>query len=144
MLSNCLWLKCVSSLFLSLSHFFFFWGDRKGSKSLLKSVTVICFQIHFSLSVCVAFKLIFKILDFRFLSISIYVCRHVWKYLFTIYHLSIHIQIISNSNYCCCCSVPQLCLTLCNLMDYSMPGFPVLHHLLEFDQTHVHWVSDVI
>ena len=27
-------------------------------------------------------------------------------------------------------------------MDCSMPGFPVLHHLLEFAQIHVHWVSD--
>ena len=29
-------------------------------------------------------------------------------------------------------------------MDYSMPVFPVLHYLLEFIQTHVHWVSDAI
>ena len=29
-------------------------------------------------------------------------------------------------------------------MDCSTPGFPVLHHLLELAQTHVHWVSDVI
>ena len=29
-------------------------------------------------------------------------------------------------------------------MECSMPGFPVLHHLLEFAQTHVHWVHDVI
>ena len=29
-------------------------------------------------------------------------------------------------------------------MDCSTPGFPVLHHLLEFAQTHVHWVGDVI
>ena len=29
-------------------------------------------------------------------------------------------------------------------MDCSMPGFPVLHHLLELTQTHVHWVSDAI
>ena len=42
------------------------------------------------------------------------------------------------------CSVTQLCLTLCNAMDCSMPGFRVLHHLLEFAQTHVHWVSDAI
>ena len=27
-------------------------------------------------------------------------------------------------------------------MDCSMPGFPVLHHLPEFAQTHVHWVGD--
>ena len=25
-----------------------------------------------------------------------------------------------------------------------MPGFPVLHHLLEFAQTHVQWVVDAI
>ena len=25
-----------------------------------------------------------------------------------------------------------------------MPGFPVLHHLPDFAQTHVHWVSDAI
>ena len=43
----------------------------------------------------------------------------------------------------CCCSVTQLCLTLCNPMDYSMPGFPVLHYLPEFAQTHGHWVGDV-
>ena len=29
-------------------------------------------------------------------------------------------------------------------MDCSTPGFPVLHHLPEFAQTHVHWVSDAI
>ena len=30
------------------------------------------------------------------------------------------------------------CPTLCNPMDCSTPGFPVLHHLPEFAQTHVH------
>ena len=35
-------------------------------------------------------------------------------------------------------SVAQSCPTLCNPMDYSTPGFPVLHHLPEFAQTHVH------
>ena len=29
-------------------------------------------------------------------------------------------------------------------MDCSMPGFPVLHYLLELAQTHFHWVSDAI
>ena len=29
-------------------------------------------------------------------------------------------------------------------MDCSRPGFPVFHYLLEFAQTHVHWVSDAI
>ena len=44
----------------------------------------------------------------------------------------------------CCCSVAQSCPTLSNPIYYSMPGFPVLHHLLEFAQTHVHWVGDAI
>ena len=29
-------------------------------------------------------------------------------------------------------------------MDCSTPGFPVLHYLPEFAQTHVHWVGDAI
>ena len=33
---------------------------------------------------------------------------------------------------------------LCDPMDCSTPGFPVLHHLPEFAQICVHWVSDVI
>ena len=32
----------------------------------------------------------------------------------------------------------------CDPMDCSRPGFPVLHYLLEFPQTHVHWVDDAI
>ena len=43
----------------------------------------------------------------------------------------------------CCCSVNQLCLTLCNPMDCSTPGFPVLHHHLELNQIHVHWVDAI-
>ena len=43
-----------------------------------------------------------------------------------------------------CLSVVQSCLTLCDLMNCSTPGFPVLHHLLEFAQIHVNWVSDAI
>ena len=42
------------------------------------------------------------------------------------------------------CSVAKSCLTLCNRMDWGTPGFPVLHCLPEFAQTHVHWVGDAI
>ena len=41
-------------------------------------------------------------------------------------------------------SVAQSCLTLCDPMDYSTPGFPVHHQLPELTQTHVHRVSDAI
>ena len=44
----------------------------------------------------------------------------------------------------CCCSFAQLCPTLRNPMDCSKLGFPVLHHLPEFAQTHVHWVGGAI
>ena len=46
--------------------------------------------------------------------------------------------------FCCCCSVAQSCLTLWGPVDCSTPGFPVLHHLLELAQTHVHWVGNAI
>ena len=45
---------------------------------------------------------------------------------------------------CCCCSVAKLCPILCDPMDCSTPGFPVLHYLLEFAQTHGHYISDAI
>ena len=35
----------------------------------------------------------------------------------------------------CCCSVAQ---TLCDPMDCSTPGFPILHHFPEPAQTHIH------
>ena len=41
-------------------------------------------------------------------------------------------------------SVAQLCLTVCDPMDRSMPGHPVHHQLPELAQTHVHWVGDAI
>ena len=41
-------------------------------------------------------------------------------------------------------SVTQLCLTLCDPMACSTPGFPVHHQLPEPTQTHVCWASDAI
>ena len=41
-------------------------------------------------------------------------------------------------------SVTQSCLTLCDPMDCSTPGFPVHHQLGKLVQTHVHWVGDAI
>ena len=41
-------------------------------------------------------------------------------------------------------SVALLCPTLCDPMNCSTPGLPVLHHLPEFTQTHVHRVSVAI
>ena len=62
------------------------------------------------------------------------------------------------NNVCCLCSnivsmlnssvlfssVAQSCPTLCNPMDCSTLGLPVHHQLLEFTQTHPHWVGDAM
>ena len=57
---------------------------------------------------------------------------HIFIYSFVIYI------------YCCCHSVAQSCLTLCDPMDCSMSGLPVPHHLLEFPGVHAHCISDAI
>ena len=41
-------------------------------------------------------------------------------------------------------SVTQLCLTLCDPIDWSTPCLLVRHQLPELAQTHVHWVGDAI
>ena len=41
-------------------------------------------------------------------------------------------------------SVAQSCLTVCDPMNHTTPGLPVLHQLPEFTQTHIHQVSDAI
>ena len=44
----------------------------------------------------------------------------------------------------CCCSVAKSCPTLCDPMNCSMTEFPVLHHLPEFAQAHIHWCHPTI
>ena len=41
-------------------------------------------------------------------------------------------------------SVTQSCQTLCGPISRRKPGLPVHHQLLEFIQTHIHWVGDAI
>ena len=70
---------------------------------------------------------------------------NIYNYIYGYNYFSLH----TCSSLClykwdCCCSVTQLCLTLWDPMDYRTLGFPVLHYLLEFAQTHVHWVSDAM
>ena len=63
-------------------------------------------------------------------------CIPLWNYLLRILNFSY----VSFFKFNIC--VPQLCPTLLNTMDCSTLGFPVLHYLLEFAQTH--WVGDAI
>ena len=62
-------------------------------------------------------------------------------------HLTItpySIEVLQPVNISSVQTVTQSCPTLCDPMDCSTPGLPVHHQLLEFTQTHVHWVSDAI
>ena len=45
---------------------------------------------------------------------------------------------------CHCYSLTQLCPSFVTPMDCSTSGFPVLHHLPELAQTHVHCADDAI
>ena len=68
----------------------------------------------------------YKILKLRFLGPNM---NNIYS---TIFYYYLYFKV------CCCCSVLKLCWTLCDPMDCSMPGFPVLHNPPEFAQTHVH------
>ena len=77
-------------------------------------------------------------------TLYIYIYTHTHRYTLYIYIFFCRIVYCSKIIFfkiylskCCCCSVTQLCLTLSDPMDCSMPGFPVYQHLLEFAQTHV-------
>ena len=58
------------------------------------------------------------------------------------------VEVKGNNSYCfgarnCfCCSVASLCPAVFDPRDCSKPGFPVLHYLPEFAQTHVYWVDN--
>ena len=54
------------------------------------------------------------------------------------------LQIVFSMGYVQLSPVAQSCLTICNPMDCSTPGLPVLHQLQKLAQTHVHQVSDSI
>ena len=77
--------------------------------------------------------------------VNIYITTSKKKRVWTILRKMFHLTVGQNKRMVCCCSsVAQSCPALCDSMDCSMPGFLVLHHLLEFAQTQIHWVSDAI
>ena len=66
---------------------------------------------------------------------------HCWQILYQLSYLGSPNTSFSSVQFS---SVAQLCPTLCDPMNCSMPGLPVHHQLPEFTQTHVHWVGDAI
>ena len=89
-----------------------------------------CFPLLLlTLKFIVDYKIILDLKILVIIYLSVYIIS------FNIYYICIKF---------CCCSFAPSCLTLCNPMDCSMPGLPVLHHLPEFAPTHVHWVGDSV
>ena len=77
--------------------------------------------------------------DLGLLGIGLYICLH-----FLLYGILVW-TVLSYQFYCCVVVVQLLTLIwLCNPMDCSRPGFPVLHYLPELVQAHVHFVGDAI
>ena len=70
--------------------------------------------------------------------LCIYVCMYVWIY----QEISLLISNVFPSNYSfflfVVWSLNCVRPALCESMDCSMSGFPVLHYLPDFAQTHVH------
>ena len=75
-------------------------------------------------------------------SVGLHRVRHDWSDLaaaaYSVHNTSVMPPLLKH------CSVTKSCLTLCYPIDCSTPGFLVLHCLLEFAHTLVHWVSDAI
>ena len=65
-----------------------------------------------------------------------------WPFLWT---CSLQMSLFFIKDFCCLLLfIANSCPILHDLMDYSMPGFPVLHRLPEFAQVHVCLISDAI
>ena len=61
-----------------------------------------------------------------------------------VYALTSNAEEAKVGQFCEVSSVAQSCLTLCDLMNRSMPGLSVHHQLQEFTQTDAHRVGDAI
>ena len=75
---------------------------------------------------------------------QIFGSHNIRSYFSSTTHRINHRILTDSRNIIYCCPVAKLCLTLCNPMNCKTTGFPVLHFLPEFAQTHVHWFGDAI
>ena len=64
------------------------------------------------------------------------ICKAVYKT-----HLSLFSPMVICHERCCCCSTAKSCPALRDFMDCSILGSLVLHYLLEFAQTHIHFIQ---
>ena len=88
------------------------------------------------LSYCISFFffLFFAVEQIRLPTFFFFFCKALLK--------CNHVHLFMN--FSCCCWAVKSCPTLCDPMDCSTPDFPIFYHLLEFAQTHAHWIGDAI
>ena len=71
-------------------------------------------------------------------------CHITEVWLALIKHIISHWRLLIRHHVYSCCSATKSCLMLCDPINGSTPGFPVLHYLPELTQTHIHWVDDAL
>ena len=79
--------------------------------------------------ICLLAICVFPLVKHQFKSFD-----HFYEVCFSLLRFNGSLHIFDIRSLSDCCSVTQLCLTLCDPMDCSTPGFPVLHCLPELGQ----------
>ena len=92
----------------------------------------------------ISLRISFRIsLEFHFLHLDL-VCILLDLYLGMHFFLFLFFSSHEHIDYCYCCCQSLSHFQLCDPMDCSMPGFPVLQHLSEHARIHVHWIRNDI
>ena len=89
--------------------------------------------MQFCYCVCVMLNM-----SFRNLPLQTHHCEELYVNTYVITHIWVSLP------FKLCCSVIQLCPTLCEPMGHSTPGPSVPHYLLKFAQVHIHYIGDAI
>ena len=75
---------------------------------------------------------------FRYMYIYMYICIHTHSYIYVCVSVCVDVVVVV--------VIVQLLshIWLCDSLNCSTLGFPILHYFLKFVQTHIHWVGDTI
>ena len=140
------WKPCLHHIYFLLSLTLEGW-DLFVSNLICRLVSCFCFALFFVLGLFFLLSLRQRVLFFRYHLFSFFLCFFLPFFLppfLSFSSLQVILKGSLNTNQYHFSSVTQSCPTLCHPMNRSTPGLPVHHQLLEFTQTHIHWVSDAI